>query len=331
MFSSFPMTLRRLLGFFFLLAGVCFCYQVVAYDTSPRNVSLHWVESIEGFTLPGIPNSLGPSLGADEIQVQIMKSPEQVAALAKVAGPMAVVAQRPGVALLIDGQLFSSNPTAISPLLSSLGLEHLPIVVNQLAKGVSYTLPDINSGRLESSLQLQLYKTLQVLRDTVQAHLLFFVLVALGAALFWVLTPARYKFATQATRFAEEIYREAPKQQATSAVRVVLVKNRFELKNARVAIGEEHILAATENAFAFARGWILAVRDGSVFDLIDHLGWSHMGIEIFSESDMRDSPIPGVDRSWCAAKPRERGKAYDLVDALSLCGGIAHAEGVPIR
>jgi hypothetical protein len=253
-----------------------------------------------------------------------------VAAVAKVAGARAVVTQHPGAALLIDGQLFTSNPTAVIPLLSSQGLEHLPIVVNQLSKGVSYTLPETNGTGLESLLQLQLYKTLRVLRNTAQAHLSLLVLIALGATLFWLLTPARYKFAVRVSRSAKETYHEVPQQQGASAVRVVLVKNRFALDNARVAIGEEHILASSENAFAFARGWILAVRDGSVFDLVDHLGWSHLAIEIFSESDLRHSPVPGVERSWCAEKPKERGKAFELVDALSLCGNIAHAEGIPI-
>jgi hypothetical protein len=294
MISSFPMALRRFLGSLFLLAGAYFFYQIVVYDTSPRIVALDWIKSIDRFALPGVPNSLAPSLGADEIRVQMMRSPEQVAAVAKVAGARAVVMQRPGAALLIDG------------------------------------LPEANGTGLESSLQLQLYKTLRVLRDTAQAHLSLLVLIALGATLFWLLTPARYKFAVPVSRSTEETYHAAPQQQGTSAVRVVLVKNNFALDNARVAIGEEHILASSENAFAFARGWILAVRDGSVFDLVDRLGWSHLAIEIFSESDLRHSHVPGVDRGWCAQKSKERGKAYDLVDALSLCGNIAHAEGIPI-
>ncbi len=327
--SSFS-NLRGLLITASLVAGGFFLLQLVVQNNSPRDHVRIWMAAVDGIALPGVPDFLTPSLSAEEIQVQIMESPEQVAAVAKAAGSNVVVAQRPGVALLVDGQLFASNIAAVVPLLYSLGWEKLPVVVNEPQAGVSYTLPKASAKGVEVSAGLHFYRALRGLGEVAPAHFPLLALMAMGAALGWLFRPACHKFLTLVSRHGAEGGDEGLQDQQSSGVRVVLVKDHFALKNARVAIGEEYILAFNNDAFAFASGWILAVRDHTVFDLLDKLGWSDRPVEIFSESDLRRSPVPGVDRSWCAEKQVKRGQALALVDALSLCGSIAHAEGIPI-
>ncbi len=69
-------------------------------------------------------------------------------------------------------------------------------------------------------------------------------------------------------------------------MRVVLVPDETTLAQLRMAIGEEHVVAATDQAFAFADGWILAARKGSVFELMGELGWRMRPIELATRAEL---------------------------------------------
>ena len=106
---------------------------------------------------------------------------------------------------------------------------------------------------------------------------------------------------------------------AKAPVRVVLVSDGDTLAHARTAIGEEHVIAATEYAFAFADGWILAVRKGSVFELVSELGWRMRPIEMSTRSELVDEghALPSVPSD-------DAGDTLGLLEALHVCGPIAH-------
>jgi hypothetical protein len=107
--------------------------------------------------------------------------------------------------------------------------------------------------------------------------------------------------------------------------RVVLVPDELTLDQVRVAIGEEHIVAASEHAFAFADGWILASRKGSVFELISELGWWMRPLEMATRCELAAeghalSAVPGDDSS----------DTLVLLEALHVCGPVAHGTVHPI-
>lgn len=328
--SSLFNLLHRAMICVIFIAGSFFLFQLALERTSLRPTLVSWMNAVDRIEYPSLPSPVPPTLNVEAIQVQMVASPEQVAAIAKLAGWNAVMAKRPGAVLLIDGQIFASDYAAVNSLTSSMRLEELPLVFHEQQRAGSYTLPQAGSQSLNSSLQLLAYKTIQSIQEGMRAYPSLIAMVCLGVVLLVWLLPSRVKVSPKAYSHARVgTHREKPKPAEKYSVRVVLVKTHFALENARVAIGARHILASNKDAFAFANGWILAVRDHTVFELLDSLGWSHRGVELFSESDLRHSDIPGVDDSWQADSPAERGQPLALVDALSLCGRIAHSQGIP--
>jgi hypothetical protein len=100
----------------------------------------------------------------------------------------------------------------------------------------------------------------------------------------------------------------------------VLVSDLKTLDNVRVAIGEEHLVAATEHSFAFADGWILASREGSVFELVNQIGWQSRPLLMATRAELvadghQISPLP---------EPDNLPNTLGMLDALHVCGPLAH-------
>jgi hypothetical protein len=99
----------------------------------------------------------------------------------------------------------------------------------------------------------------------------------------------------------------------------VLVADTTTLMHARTAIGEQHVVAETEHAFAFADGWILAARKGSVFELMDEFCWRMRPIEMPTRSELVGdghplNPLAGDGQS----------DTLELIEALHVCGPLAY-------
>ncbi|MGH0031910.1 MAG: hypothetical protein ACQGVC_19140 [Myxococcota bacterium] len=268
----------------------------------PARVPEHW-------------SALPPS---GRVDVTLVDSEAVVAALASGLSSAEVAHARPGALALVDGRVYAIGTASARQVLRALAWDGLPIDVRQVAAAeldvFAAPTPATPAWRARRHAWVELNRA----RDLAAAHP-GFALAGLTTGSLLLLNA----FLSLRPRRRREGLPPEPtpwrRRRAEAPVRVVLVPDAATLAQVRVAIGEEHVVASTEHAFAFADGWVLAVRKGSVFELLGELGWRMRPIEMTSRSELAGeghalSPLPGDDPA----------DALGLLEALHVCGPLAH-------
>lgn len=297
------------------------------------------------FALPELSSHLAPDPRFDQVQVHLFETMSLVDSIAEALGSESVALRVSGAIALVDGRVLAADPAAVRPLLERLHWQDLPLAVVDDRASREGTFPVTEKAPLAWRAQLGMLIAATAVRDAAQAK----PSLALGGLAFTVVLIAGFgvrRFRSIAAvdeespgdvawseaqlqvemdrpdpiPLEEEPVRKAPR---LASVRVVLVADHRALQAARIAIGEEHVVGSTRDAFAFAHGWILAVREGSIFELVGELGWDACPVRVFRPGE----GLPN-GTAWAPRGAIRPGGALDVVDALQLCGPIAHGGGL---
>ena len=276
---------------------------------------------LDGVIPPQVPETWAALPSTGRVEVTLVASEGLVSGLAGGLSGFEVALHRTGALALVDGRVFAVSVASATNILRDLSWDGLPIDTRQasVAELEGFAIPA--PATLAWWTRQRAYAGLRGTRDFLAAYPSFSV-TTLATALLLVLNLVRSGPATGRSRDASRPeLKPSPwrRRRAEIPVRVVLVPDAVTLAQIRTAIGEEHVVAATEHAFAFADGWILAVREGSVFELVSELGWRMRPIEMATRTELIGeghalSPVPGD----------ERADALGLLEALRVCGPVAH-------
>lgn len=253
------------------------------------------------------------------VRVALVRSPELLSALAAGLSGAEVALERAGALVLVDGRVFAISGAAVRSALHALAWGALPIDAHQASVAELERFVAPARASLAWQAQRHGYLALRAARDFLAAYPSFCV-TSVATALLLLL----HAFATGSALRGPGTVRELPlsawrRRRAEAPVRVVLVSDTATLMHLRTAIGEENVVAEAEQAFAFADGWILAARKGSVFELMGEVGWRMRPIEMATRSELVGeghslSPLPGDDSN----------DTLELLEALQVCGPLAH-------
>jgi hypothetical protein len=266
---------------------------------------------------PPVPERWAALPGQGRVELFLVGSEGLVSGLAAGLSRAEVARHKRGALALVDGRVLASSAASARSVLRALAWDALPIEARQLDVTLTRFAPP-QPASLAWRAQRDAYLGLRATRDTLAAHPSFGV-VSVGAGgllLLHMLLTWRPRRTWRAQDLPASPWR---RRRAERPVRVVLVPDAQTLAQLRLAIGEEHVVAATEHAFAFADGWILAARKGSVFELVSELGWRMRPIEMATRTELAGeghalSPLPGDDGD----------DTLGLVEALHVCGPVAH-------
>jgi hypothetical protein len=272
------------------------------------------------FVPPPVPETWAALPSGGRVEVTLVSSEGLVRGLSDGLSRSMVALRRTGAVALVDGRIFAISSASVRHVLEALSWDRLPIEARQATAAELDRFAAPAPASLAWHARLLAYVGLRSGRDLLASHPSFSAASLAAAALLFL-----HAFATGSTgRRRREVEQPAPsasrRRRAETPVRVVLVSDVETLAQVRTAIGEENIVASTEYAFAFADGWILAVREGSVFELVSELGWRMRPIEMSTRPELLAeghavSPIPSDGD----------GETLDLLEALHVCGPLAHA------
>lgn len=303
-----------------LFVGFAVCLAVgavIAFSGLGRLLPLE-----DTFVPPPVPESWAAMPAGGRVDVTLVSSLGVLRALGDGLSGAEVAMQRPGALALVDGRIFAVSGASTHRLLRALSWEGLPIEARpgSTAELSRFTAPAPAS--LAWQARQHAYAGLRTSRELLAEHPSFTAAALATAILLLLQAFARGLPARHASERDERDPSQSSawrRRRAQSPVRVVLVSDVTTLMQVRTAIGEEHVVAAAEHAFAFANGWILAVRKGSVFELVSELGWRTRPIEMVTRPELVAeghalSPVPSDDAT----------DALDLLEALHVCGPVAH-------
>jgi len=280
--------------------------------------------SLEAVVPPAVPRAWAPGPTTGGVDVTLLPSLDLVSGIGKGLGGGTIALQERGALALVDGRVFAISVASARDVLRSLRWDGLPISARTATAADLDRFAAPAPAPLAWRARLALHLGLRAARGLAAAHPGFAVTTLAAWLLMWIHTalvglprpPSRDASETEATTWR--------RRRTERPVRVVLVPDLATLAQVRVAIGEEHVIAATEHAFAFADGWILAVRKGSVFELASELGWRLRPIEMATRGELAEeghdlSPLAGDDPA----------DTLGLLEALHVCGPIAHGTLTP--
>lgn len=299
---------RVLLGFAISIAVGA----VVAFAGLER-----WLpEGIAG--VPPVPAHWAAQPSEGRVDVTLVSSQGLVDALADGLTGAERAHHRPGALALVDGRVFAVSGASARQLLRALAWDRLPIEAHVAAAGETSRFAAPQPASLGWRAQRHAYLGLRSSRDLLAAHP-GFGLATLGTAILLLLHAFLRSVPRRGDALPEVARSPWRRRRAEQPVRVVLVPDLTTLAQVRVAIGEEHVVAASEHAFAFADGWILAAHKGSVFELVGELGWRMRPIEMATRSE-----LVGEGHALSPLAGDEAGDPLGLLEALHVCGPVAH-------
>jgi hypothetical protein len=277
---------------------------------------------LERVVPPVVPDAWAAQPTQGRVDVTLVHSEALVSGLAAGLSSSEVAMRRPGALALVDGRVFAIGAASARHLLQALAWDGLPITARQLDAASLDRVAAPRPAPLVWRVQRDAYLGLRSARDLVAAYASFAV-TSLAVALL-LLVHALWTWRPRRVWRAQEL--PAPsawrQRRAEKPVRVVLVPDAQTLSQLRMAIGEEHVVAATEHAFAFADGWILAARKGSVFELVSELGWRMRPLEMATRAEL-------VGEGHTLSPVGDDGDdTLGLLEALHVCGPVAHG-GAP--
>jgi hypothetical protein len=272
---------------------------------------------------PPVPEAWAPLPTSERIDVTLVASAGLVDGLVSGLSGAEIALHQDGAVAFVDGRVFAVNAASARNLLRALAWKGLPIYARQASAAELDTFAAPAAVPLAWRAHRLAYTGLQRGRELAAAHPAG---VAASAAV-----PLLFLLAAGLNHLPRRTVTETPSSRERSPwrprlakvpVRVVLVPDQATLEQVRVAIGEEHIVAASEHAFAFTDGWILAARKGSVFELMSELGWRMRPLEMATRSEL------AAQGYALSAVPRDDGSdALGLLEALQVCGPLAHGTG----
>lgn len=265
---------------------------------------------------PPVPDRWAAPPTEGRVDLILVRSDGFVGGLAAGLSRAEVALHRGGAIALVDGRVFAISAASARSVLRELAWDRLPIDARQLDAPFLYRFAAPHPAPLAWRLRRDAYLGLRATREFVAAHPSFAVTSVAVALLLLLRVPLSSRpWRKWSARELETPVSPWRQRRAERPVRVVLVPDAHTLAQLRMAIGEEHVVAATEHAFAFAGGWILAARKGSVFELVSELGWRMRPIELATRAELVGeghalSPLPGDDG----------GDTLGLLEALHVCG-----------
>jgi hypothetical protein len=279
-----------------------------------------WLPLNGSLVPPEVPPEWAPVPGDGRVEVSIVSSASLLTAMTAGLSDSEVALARPGAVALVDGRVFAISGASVRSVLHTLAWDRLPMDATQSFSAGTTSFKAPLPASLTWRAKQRVFAGLNHGRDQVLAHrgfaLAFFVtaLLLLVQAIKNAIPKARRQ-----TGDGELFASPWRLRHSEPPVRVVLVADAATLAQARTAIGEQHVVATAEHAFAFAGGWILAAKKDSVFELMSELGWHTRAMEMTTRPELIAEghalePLPGEDPS----------AALDLIDALHVCGPLAH-------
>ena len=282
-------------------------------------------------SFPPVPDALAPGVPGDRVRLSLLSSPRYVEQVRAMVDPRAVALDAGDALARMDGRVFASDAASVRALLDRLGWQRLAVDIEksdpQTALALAADRAPFTAARRA---HFAVFTGLQSLRDLANEHVLLALALLSGLAAFaaWrlaALTRTAWRRSVRARRVPRPEESEWTAPAGMPEVKVVLVATRSALEAVRTAIGEEHVLAATPDAFAFAHGWILAVRENTVWQLVSELGWGDRRLRLWESGDPAGN-AEAVIRGAARATTDGSGP-LTVIDALHLVGPIAHSEG----
>jgi hypothetical protein len=277
---------------------------------------------------PPVPEAWAVLPTEGRIQLTLAPSQDLVSGLAAGLSRSEVALHRGGAVALVDGRVFAIGAVPARELLRALAWDDLPMEVRQAGPGSLDRFHAPRPAPLAWRTQRDAFLALDRAHELVAAYPSLAVTTLGCAVVFLLHTLLTRKPRRRATRrrwWPQRGVDLTPSawriRRAQKPVRVVLVPDRTTLAHVRAAIGEENVVAGNDHAFAFADGWVLAVRKGSVFELVSELGWRMRPLEMATRAELIGeghalSPV-GDDG----------GDTLELLEALHVCGPLAHGTG----
>jgi hypothetical protein len=270
---------------------------------------------------PPVPEQWAALPPGGRVELVLVRSDELVKGLAMGLSRSEVAMKRPpGAVALVDGRVFTISVPSARSVLEALSWERLPMTVSQLDTASTTLFAAPEPAPLAWIARRDAYAGLKSAREWALAHQ-GFTATALVSAILLLLHALltglpKWQPRKRALDAPVSAWR---RRRGERPVRVVLVPDATALAQLRTAIGEDNVVAATEHAFAFADGWILAARKGSVFELMSELGWRMRPLEMATRSELVSegfplSPLPSDDG----------GDTLGVLEALHVCGPVAH-------
>ena len=303
-----------------LLISVIVCLSVGAGVTFTGLGSLLAMDRV---AVAEVPAAWAAMPSRDRVRVALVRSPALLSTLAAGLSGAEIALDRSGALVLTDGRIFAVSGASVRSALRVLGWEHLPVDAYQASADEIERFATPAPASLAWQARLHGYLGLRAARDIMAANPCF-SMASVATALLLMLHALATGPALRGLRRGSSSGREDPspwwhRRRAQAPVRVVLVADTTTLMHARAAIGEQYVVAETEYAFAFADGWILAARKGSVFELMDAVGWRMRPIEMATRSELVGEGHP-LDPS-AGDEPAD---TLELIEALHVCGPLAH-------
>jgi hypothetical protein len=302
-----------------LFIGVVVCLLVGAGVTF---TGLGRLLPLDRVTIAEVPASWAAIPSNGRVRVALVQSSDLLTTLATGLSGAEVALDRTGALVLTDGRVFAVSGASVRSALRALAWDRLPIEAHQASNAEVDRFTTPAPASIGWQARLHAYLGLRAARDFLAARPSFCI-TSVATALLLLL----HAFATGIS------LRDPGKPQETAAspwrrrraeppVRVVLVADTTTLMHARTAIGEQYVVAETEYAFAFADGWILAARKGSVFELMDEVGWRMRPIEMAMRSE-----LVGEGRPLNPLASHGPSDTLELIEALHVCGPLAYGTG----
>lgn len=299
------------------LAGLAICLFVgVGIELSGLG---HWVERRVALSPPPIPGSWAPTPPAGAVEVTLVASAGYLQTLAVGLSESEIAIRRPEALALVDGRIYAAHADAARHVLSTLAWDGLPIEARIATTSELSRLEAPAPAGLGWRARHHAHVGLRAGRDLIARYPSASVASLATAVALLIQSLTRTDRTGSSRQPFSRPHRDAPSRFVEAPVRVVLVPDVESLAHVRTAIGEEHVVGATEHAFAFSDGWILAARKGSVFELVGEIGWHTRPLEMAARPDLVAeghtlSPVPSDGAA----------DTFDVLEALQLCGPLAH-------
>jgi hypothetical protein len=252
-----------------------------------------------------------------------------LAAITPALDPRAIALQTDKAVALADGRVFTADLAELGELVQWLGWQRAPLEVRHGLTPDEWSREAARApfgnphGR-----QIAAYVAATRARAFFVAQPLEVLVggLALGltiAALMPLQLPRRQLRAND-PNVAEQSFQSFEKpvlqRPPSGELRVLLVSDPRSLDSLRSQLGDE-VVAVSRDALALSSGWLVAVRPGSVFELMATQGWGHRNLRLASRDDLEGA---GEELRLVA------GEAHSVGDALELCRAALRSHRIAI-